>query len=255
MIPSQTILITGAAGNLGTKLRRHLQERHALRLLDRNPGGDSSIQAADLSRWEAAWVSQFCGVDTVFHLAGAAAADAPWPDLIAPNLDGLIHTYEAAVLGRVRRFVFASSNHVMGGYKNLPDVLITPDLPPLPGTRYVSGGVARHSAAYGAAKLFGERLGKTYAEIHDISVIAVRIGWVWRGDNTPSGLPTDREEWFRRMWFSDRDYCQLMECCITAASDLRFAIVNGMSANSGMRWDLSATRRLLGYEPLDDVTR
>jgi hypothetical protein len=31
--------------------------------------------------------------------------------------------------------------------------------------------------------------------------------------------------------------------------------VNGMSANTGMRWDLTATRELLGYEPQDDVTR
>ena len=64
----------------------------------------------------------------------------------------------------------------------------------------------------------------------------------------------DREDWFRMMWLSDHDFCHLMECCITADPDLQFAIINGMSANTGMRWDLSDTKRLLGYEPVDDVT-
>jgi hypothetical protein len=46
-----------------------------------------------------------------------------------------------------------------------------------------------------------------------------------------------------------------MECCLRADPSLRFAVLNGMSANTGMRWDLSATRRLVGYQPQDDVTR
>jgi NAD+ dependent glucose-6-phosphate dehydrogenase len=255
MTEPKTVLITGAAGNLGGKLRRHLEGRYNLCLLDRDPRGDPAIVTADLSRWDTAWVRLFAGIETVFHLAADPAAHCLWPDIIAPNIDAMIHAYEAAAQNGVKRFVFASSNHVMGGYKDVPDVTITPQLPPLPGTRYVSGGVPRSSAPYGAAKLFGERLGKLYAEVRGLSVIAVRLGWVWRGDNTPRGLPPDREDWFRQMWLSDRDYCRLMECCITADSSLRFAVVNGMSANTGMRWDLSETKRLLGYEPLDNVAR
>ncbi len=86
-----------------------------------------------------------------------------------------------------------------------------------------------------------------------MSVVAVRIGWVWRGANRPQDLPPDREEWFRRMWLSNRDYCQLMERCISADLSERFVVVNGMSANRGMRWDIEKTQRLLGYEPQDDV--
>jgi NAD+ dependent glucose-6-phosphate dehydrogenase len=255
MTVRRSVLITGAAGNLGGKLRRHLEVRHDLRLLDRDPRGDSSITPADLSRWDPAWVRLFAGVDTVFHFAADPAADVSWADLVAPNLDAMIHAYEAAAQGGVKRFVFASSNHVMGGYKDVPGVTITTELPPRPGTRYVSGGVPKDSTPYGAAKLFGERLGKTYAEVRGLSVIAVRIGWVWRGDNTPAGLPPDREDWFRMMWLSDRDFCTLMECCLAAGPGLRFAVVNGMSANRGMRWDISATKWLLGYEPRDDVTK
>jgi uronate dehydrogenase len=247
-----TVLITGASGNLGGKLRRHLDGRYELRLLDREPGGDAAIHAADLSRWDDAWARLFDGADAVVHLAADPVAYRPWPELISPNVDATIHTYEAAARCGVRRFVFASSNHVMGGYKDDAGP-ITTDLPPRPGTRYTVGGEPRDSTAYAAAKLFGERLGRCYAESRGLSVVAVRIGWVWRGDNRPSDLPPDREAWFRQMWLSNRDYCRLMERCIVAEVPERFVVVNGVSANTGMRWDIETTRRLLGYEPLDDV--
>jgi hypothetical protein len=57
------------------------------------------------------------------------------------------------------------------------------------------------------------------------------------------------------MWLSNRDFCQLMEQCIVADIAGRFAVVNGMSANTGMRWDIERTRELLAYAPRDDVTR
>ena len=46
-------------------------------------------------------------------------------------------------------------------------------------------------------------------------------------------------------------------CMLGAEPDLpeRFLIANGMSDNTGMRWDIEPTRRILGYRPLDDVTR
>jgi uronate dehydrogenase len=57
------------------------------------------------------------------------------------------------------------------------------------------------------------------------------------------------------MWLSNRDFCQLMECCLVADLPKRFLIVNGMSDNTGMRWDIEPSRSTLGYQPLDDVMR
>jgi NAD+ dependent glucose-6-phosphate dehydrogenase len=251
-----TVLITGAAGNLGGKLRRHLEGRYPLRLLDLHTYGDKGIVECDLSKWDAAWVDQFRGVETVVHLAADATAQKTWPLLVAPNLDALINTYQAAVQSGVRRLVYASSNHVMGGYKDDPKTTrLTTDLPPRPGARYVVHGETRDSSAYGSAKLFGERLGRCYSLATSLSVIAVRLGWVQTGDNRAEDLPPEREAWFRLMWLSNRDYCQLMEKCILAPRSLRFAVVNGMSANTGMVWDIAETKRFLGYEPQDDVTR
>ncbi|MCI0682506.1 MAG: NAD(P)-dependent oxidoreductase [Gemmataceae bacterium] len=256
MEPLRTVLITGASGNLGRKLRDHLQGRFPLRLLDRDARGDPDVVVGDLARWSAGWADLFTGVDTVVHFAADPEAYRSWHELVGPNVDALINVYQAAIEGGARRFVFASSNHVMGGYQDEPGVRLTPELPPRPGLRYVVDGQPRNSAAYGAAKLFGERLGKCCAEARGLEVIAVRIGWVWRGGaNVPANLPRERGAWFRLMWLSDRDFCHLMERCLLAELPGRFVIVNGMSANYGMAWDLESTRRILGYQPQDDVTR
>jgi uronate dehydrogenase len=250
------VLITGAAGNLGAKLRQHLAGRFDLRLLDLNPRGDPAIVKADLSQWDGRWVEHFRGVRVVVHLAADPTAQQTWDNLIGPNLDALINVFEASAAAGVQRLIYASSNHVMGGYKDDPEPgCITPDLPPRPGTTYEVDGERRDSTAYAAAKLFGERLGKCYADAQRLAVLAVRLGWVHPGSNRPQDIPAARGPWFRLMWLSNRDFCHLMERCIVADLPRSFAILNGMSANTGMRWDLEATRRLVGYEPRDDVTR
>jgi nucleoside-diphosphate-sugar epimerase len=254
-VTPRTVLITGAAGTLGRKLRAHLDGRVGVRALDRDPRGDPSVTAADLGRW-GDWHRLFRGADVVFHFAADPEAYKPWPDLIGPNMDALIHTYQAAALGGVRRVVFASSNHVMGGYQDEPGALLSDNTPPRPGLQYRVDGVPRSSAAYAAAKLFGERLGMCYAESHGLETIVVRIGWVWRGgENVPANLPPERGEWFRLMWLSDRDFLHLTDRCLAADLPEKFVIVNGMSANTGMPWDLGPGRRALGYEPEDDITR
>ncbi len=256
MNPPPTILITGAAGNMGTKLRRHWQGRYPLRLLDRDPRGDGDIVAADLARWDAHWLDRFRGADVVVHLAADPTAQQTWSNVLGPNVDALINVFQAAAQAGVKRLIYASSNHVMGGYKDDPEpVRLTTDLPPRPGARYLVEGEARDSTPYGSAKLFGERLGRCYAEAFGLSMLAVRFGWVRPGDNRSQDIPATREAWFRLMWLSNRDYLHLMDCCLNVEPALRFAVLHGMSANTGMRWDLESTRRLVGYQPLDDVTR
>ena len=80
------------------------------------------------------------------------------------NLDAMGHVFHAAALAGVERLIFASSNHAMGGYKELGDMPITVELPPRPGP-------------YGATKLMGERLGRSLAAAFDLTCVALRLGW------------------------------------------------------------------------------
>ena len=57
--------------------------------------------------------------------------------------------------------------------------------------------------------------------------------------------------WGQRMWLSNRDLCQGFEKAVLAPPAVRFAVLNLVSRNEGMRWDLEAARELIGYAPLD----
>jgi uronate dehydrogenase len=255
MSRKRSVLITGAAGNLGGKLRRHLEGQCELVLVDRQARGDPAIVEVDLARW-GGWQDRFKGVDTVFHLAADPTAQQTWPAVLGPNVDAVINVYQAAVDHQVRRVVYASSNHVLGGYKDRVEPWrLTTDLPPLPGARYVVDGEQRDSTPYAAAKLFGERLGRCLAEAKGLEVVAVRLGWARPGENRPEDIPASREEWFRLMWLSNGDFCRLMERCLVADLGEPFVVVHGMSNNTGMRWDLDGTRARIGYEAQNDVTR
>lgn len=251
------VLITGAAGNLGRKLTNHLQGRYDLQLLDIKTGEYGDVQQADLAVWDSAWVAHFTGIDTVVHLAANPNPMPSWAELLESNMDTVVNVFNAAAQQGVKRVIYASSNHAMGQYKELPEpATITTTIPPRPGTRVARGGEERTTLPYGAMKLIGERVGKSFADAYGMEVIAVRIGWVQFGANRASDIPADRDDWFRLMWLSDRDFCHLMERGIEAdLGETRFAVVNGMSNNTGMRWDIAYTKQLLGYAPQDDVTQ
>jgi nucleoside-diphosphate-sugar epimerase len=235
----RSVLITGACGNLGMKLRAAWADLYDLVLLDVSaPPSDSDVIKVDLTELDDAWITYFHGIDTVVHLAGNANEFATWEELEGPNLDVLANVLHAAALAGVERFIFASSNHVMGGYRAL-DMRITPDLPPRP------------DGPYGASKLMGERLGRSLARAFDMTFIALRLGWVQHGVNRPETLPDD---WARAMWLSNRDMVRLFEAAVEAELDDRdFVVVNGMSNNRGSRWDLGATAELLDFDPEDDA--
>jgi NAD(P)-dependent dehydrogenase (short-subunit alcohol dehydrogenase family) len=237
---ARTVLITGASGNIGRKLRASWEGVYDLVLIDRvaDPD-DNEVIVADLSEMDEGWLTHFHGVDTVVHLAANPDEFAPWEELEGPNLDVLANVLHASALAGVERLIFASSNHAMGGYRELGDMPITVDLPPKP------------DGPYGATKLMGERLGRSLARAFDITFIALRLGWIQSGENRPDTLPDD---WARAMWLSNNDLIRLFDCAVEAELDDRlFVVANGMSNNRGMRWDLTPAAELLGYSPGDDA--
>jgi uronate dehydrogenase len=231
---SGTVLITGAAGRIGTWLRGGLPERGwAVRCLDVVPApdvrpGEEHIVAdvTDLS----AMLDAAQGVDAVVHLAGVVG-ESTWPAISHANIEGTYATIEAARRAGVRRVVLASSNHA-SGFTPRPasGLLREEDAPPRPDTYY------------GVAKVTMEALGSLYADRYGMDVVCLRIGSAFSEPTTTRMLAT---------WLSPADSVSLVEAALTAPSP-GFAVVWGVSNNTRNWWDLTAARAL-GYEPADDA--
>lgn len=232
---ARKILITGASGNIGAKLAAHFRTtgQYELVLIDRVAG--PGINAAELAVYDPAWASLFTGVDTVLHLAGEPRGTSSFAMVRGPNIDGLYNVLRASREAGVRRVVFASTNQVMLGYRFRGLSKVTTDLPPAP------------LSPYGITKLFGEELGRCWSADTGISFLALRIGYFQRGDNVP-GPHMGIGAWGQAMWLSNRDMLHAAERAIEAEG-FGFAVVNLMSDNPGMPWDLDHTRKTIGYAP------
>ena len=237
---TQTVLITGARGNLGTKLRAHFNGLGwAVRLVDRDAGGDPAIAEADLSSYDETWARLAAGTDAIVHLAGDPSPSASWASVQRLNIDLTQNVYEAAARHGAKRVIFASSNWTMAGHR-FADFPLTTDREAAPVN------------PYGVSKLIGERIGRAFAEHRGVASISFRIGYCQTGDNRP-GPHMGWGLWGQQMWLSNRDLCQAMERAVLA-KNTACAVLNLMSDNPGMRWDIATTKTTIGYAPQDSHT-
>jgi uronate dehydrogenase len=224
----KTVLITGAAGDVGTHLSRELADKYKLRLSDKRPLKPSKGQTfmrADVSKMaDALRITK--GVDAIVHLGGYSV-EGPWDAILQANIVGCYNVLEAARRNGVKRLLFPTSNHAVGFYRR--DQKIDHRVYPKPDSRY------------GVSKVFGEALGSLYADKYGMQVLMIRIGNV-------NPKPIDKRR--LSIWFSPRDLGQLVSIGIEHP-DIKFEIVYGISRNQRAWYDNSNAFRL-GYKPQDD---
>jgi NAD+ dependent glucose-6-phosphate dehydrogenase len=256
----KTVLITGAEGNIGSRLLQNLAGRYELRALTREPvpGLASTVaDAADLDAIEPA----FAGVDAVVHLAASAGVGTPWPEVLHNNIEGTYAVFEAARQAGVRQLIFASSNHAVGGYEvEAEDRLYRPRA----GVMLDQHTLPRPDSLYGVSKVFGEALGRYYSDAFGMSVYCLRIAWV-RPEELE--LPDDlqgihwppKDHWIAReelrlrlaaFWLSHADMAGLVDACLRA-EHVRFGIYYGVSNNPLRFWSLDNALADLGWQPRD----
>jgi len=236
-----TILITGAAGVIGQVLWEGLPDHFTRVGLDKVHMEAPRTYVGDVTN-EAALddvLSASPAVQAIVHLAADSRVDSPWSAVRGAGIDGTRTVMAAAVRHGVSRVVYASSNHVVGGYE--ADI-------PLPGTagrpRLSADAEPRPDSLYGVGKLAGEALGRYFSEQHGLRVVCLRIGSVRRSDD-PLGDPR-----LRRTWLSHRDLVHLVGRSLRA--NVNFGIYYGVSANTHRMWDLTHAREEIGYRPQDN---
>ena len=223
------LLMTGAAGGLGRELRPRLK-RHCdvLRLSDiadlgSAAAGEELVPAA-LERADAV-LRLLDGVDAVVHLGGISV-EGPFEPILQANIVGVYNLYEAARQQRVKRIVFASSNHVTGFYRQ--DEVIDAKAP------------MRPDGYYGISKAFGENLSRFYFDRYGIETVCLRIG---------SSFPEPKDRRMLATWLSYDDLERLVVASLTAPV-VGHSVVYGMSDNTTTWWD-NASAAHLGYRPKD----
>jgi uronate dehydrogenase len=160
------VALSGAGGQLGRFLRPALLARG----IDlRSAGGrepltplqaGEDIMHGDLR--EKANVDRLMqGVDVLIHMAGTSV-ERPLPEIIENNLVGLHAVYEGARRHRVKRIVFASSNHATGMHEITEKLDLNTDFRP--------------DGFYGLSKMWGEGMARLYWDKYGIESVCVRIG-------------------------------------------------------------------------------
>jgi uronate dehydrogenase len=207
----ERILITGAAGSLGSRLRRGLAHlAPSLRLVDVKPIGEAAeneeIVVCDLADKQAAF-EVVRGCDAVVHFAGHPR-EQTFEEIVSDTLPAAYHVYEGARRFGAKRVVYASSIHAVGFYP----------VEEVPDTR----APHRPDTFYGLTKTFVEDLASLYWDKFGLESVCLRICSCFEE-------PRDRRMLWS--WLSFEDMVRLTEAALTAPR-VGYSVIYGTSDNA-----------------------
>ncbi len=241
------LLLTGAAGRIGSAFRQLHGHEYQLRLVDRDvsaidvsaiDGSDNhEVIEAELS--DLATCQELCrDIDHVIHLAADPSPRADfYGSLLDNNIKAAYNVMRAAKDQGCQRLVFASSVQTIEGYPL--DSQPHPDMPPKP------------MNLYAVTKVFGEAMCHYFAHAEGLPSIAVRIG-AYGGNRNYAERTEPVDSRTLSAYVSERDLCHLFVQALQA-TDVQFAVLHGVSDNRFKRMDLTTTRQTVDYRPRDDA--
>ena len=241
------VLITGMSGLIGGLVRRQLEDGYALTGLNRSEVPGVKCVQAELSDPEAICPA-FEGQEVVVHLGAKSGDNFTWQEFQDTNITGTYNVFQAALQAGVQRVIFASSGAatagweldeplkaiVEGRYEEVPQhwPMLNHETPPRP------------RGVYGTTKVWGEALGRYFADTTALSVISLRIGLV-----NASNLPENSRAF--SVWCSHRDIVGMIEKCIKAPATVKHEVFYVTSKNKWGYRDMSRAKAVLGFEAQD----
>ena len=225
------ILVTGASGHLGGMLFKSMAELGYRNLVGtdlkkKNIGKNKKFVTANLRNFKSI-LKITKGVYAIVHF-GAIPVEDTQQNILQNNIIGTYNLFEAARINKVKRIIFASSNHAIGFHRRT--------------TKLNEISTQRPDSHYGLSKAFGEDLSRLYADKFNIKSMCIRIGSCLR-------QPEDRRH--LSTWISYPDLTQLVDIGIRHKS-IHHEIVYGASKNKKSWWNNSRAYDL-GYKPKDSA--
>ncbi|MDA9091891.1 NAD(P)-dependent oxidoreductase [Pelagibacteraceae bacterium] len=230
---NKKILITGASGHLGGMLFRSLANLGYKKLVGtdlkkKNIEKNQKFILANLKNLKAT-TKITKGIYAIVHF-GAIPIEDTQSNILQNNIIGTYNLFEAARTNKVKRIIFASSNHAIGFHRRT--------------TKLNRLSNQRPDSHYGLSKAFGEELSRFYADKFNIKSMCIRIGTCLR-------TPEDRRH--LSTWISYGDLTQLVDIGIKHKA-IHHEIVYGASKNKKSWWNNSKAYQL-GYKPKDSADR
>lgn len=248
---SQQILVTGSAGRVGRAAVAELVARgHPVTGFDVRPTPGLPVERSvvatlgdvDALRKAAA------GAGTIIHLA-ATPDDARFPrgappddgdnflrELVPNNVVGPYRVMETARTLGIKRVLLASTGQVIDGHLREGDTPVRTDV------------LARPRYLYACTKVFLEALGQVYSCQHGIAVLAVRLGWCPRDAGQVEEIR--QSELAQDVYLSPGDAGRFFAAAVKTTTWPPYAVLYATSRYThSLRYDLSPTRELLGWEP------
>ena len=231
MAKCNRILLTGAAGALGTLLRKEIAHMATtLRVSDKADLGSAlaneEVVQCDVS--DAAAVMEMTrDVDMIIHMGGVSR-EGSWESVLQSNIVGFYNVYEGARKNGVKRIIWASSNHAIGFYprEQVIDASVTP----------------RPDTNYGVSKVFGEGIAQYYWDKYGVESVSIRIG---------SCFPEPVDRRMLTTWLSYPDLVHLTERCIMSPR-VAHTVIYGVSNNDEKLWDNWMAAHI-GFHPKDNA--
>jgi uronate dehydrogenase len=236
------VLVTGCCGAVGRPVCRALTAAgHFVRGFDRRQAeirGVAELRVGELADAQAL-SDAAAGMDTIVHLAATPDSADFVTDLVPNNVIGLYRAFEAAVAQKAGRIIVASTMRTVSGLRGVDRVLTVEDAAPW--------------ELYGVTKLLAEDMGRMYAARHNLSVLAVRIGWLVRNEQEMAKVRKMAPEHQQRVVLTQDDAGRFFTRAVEAKG-IGFAVAYATSRCLGTpRFDPEPARQLIGYEPQDVV--
>ena len=185
----QRILVTGAAGQIGSELVPELRQRYGndnviaaghhtpLPADVRQAGPCTTIDVSDYAQIDRAIKAY--QIDTIYHLSSILSALAEQRRQVAyrVNIQGLYNILEAAADNGLERLIIPSSIAAFG--------------PDTPGDRTPNETIQKPNTLYGISKVFGELMGNYYFHQLGCDVRGVRLPGIISWKTEPTAGTTD----------------------------------------------------------------